>query len=51
MAMSAIGPIPWTALDAWARRHGITGEAFEDFVLLIAALDSAWRAHIEEGRS
>lgn len=51
MAMSAIGPIPWTALDAYGRRHGIAGEAFEDFALLIGALDAAWLAHIEERRS
>lgn len=48
MAMSGIGPIPWTALDTYARRHGIAGEAFETFALLIAALDTAWLAHIEE---
>lgn len=51
MAMAAIGPIPWTALDTYARRHDIAGEVFETFVLLIAALDAAWLAHIEERRS
>lgn len=48
MAMSAIGPIPWTALDSYAQRHGIAGEDFEDFAVLIAALDAAWLTHIGE---
>jgi len=46
-----LGPIPWTALDAYARRHGIAGEDFETFAVLIAALDAAWLAHIGEHRS
>lgn len=49
--IGGLGPIPWTALDSYARRHGITGEDFESFAVLIAALDAAWLAHIEERRS
>lgn len=34
------GPIPWTAIDAYARRFGIDDlEEFEDFVFLIRAMD------------
>ncbi len=48
LGMAGAGPIPWLALDAYARRHDIAGDAFETFSLLIAALDAAWLAHIEE---
>lgn len=40
--MAGPGPIPWTALDRYAQRHGIAGAEFEIFEVLIAALDSAW---------
>lgn len=33
------GPIPYTAIDAWARRHGFDAQAFALFVDVIAILD------------
>lgn len=37
------GPIPWTAIDAYARRYGITDtEEFDDFVLMIRAMDDVY---------
>ena len=41
-----IGPIPWTAIDAYAARHGITDpEDFEDLEILVRAQDQAYLDH------
>jgi|SRR4051812_19345985 hypothetical protein len=37
------GPIPFASIDAFARRYGIDGDAFERFRLLIVRLDNAYR--------
>ena len=37
------GPIPFTAIDAFARRYRIDGDAFERFRVLIGRLDNAFR--------
>ena len=37
------GPIPFTAVDAFARRYRIDGDAFERFRILIGRLDNAFR--------
>lgn len=47
LGFAAPGRIPWSAMDRFARRHDIEGPDFDDFVVLIRALDSAW---IEEMR-
>ena len=44
------GAIPWTALDAYARRHGIAGLEFEDFSYLVRALDDEWLKVMVEKR-
>lgn len=41
-----IGPIPWTAIDAWCERHGIRGDAREVFESCVRALDRADLAEI-----
>lgn len=38
--MSA-GPIPWTAIDRYAEKYGIDGDAFEKLVEWIGMMDSA----------
>src|SRR5438874_1197361 len=41
-AMGGVLPLSFGALDAYARRYGIEGEAFDRFVILVRALDSVW---------
>lgn len=43
-----VGAIPWTAIDAYARRHGLEGEEYEDFEDTVRALDNAYLAHQQE---
>jgi hypothetical protein len=44
-----IGPIPWSAFDRYARRHGIDDpDSFERFVALMAAMDAAFCRHHAE---
>lgn len=39
----AYGPIPWTAIDAYATRHGITDpDEFEEFVWMIRVMDDVY---------
>lgn len=35
----SLGPIPWTAIDAWCRRHRVAGTAFDRFHWLLRQLD------------
>lgn len=45
------GPIPFTAIDRWADRHGIDdAEEFDRFVALIRALDRVLLDHWAERR-
>lgn len=37
-----IGPIPWTAINAWAIEHGLTGEVRRVFVAVVRRMDAAW---------
>ena len=41
-----VGPIPWTAVDAYCERHGIRGELRFVFEHCVAALDRADLAQI-----
>lgn len=34
------GPIPWTAVDAYSRRHSLEGQDFEDLWHIIRRLDA-----------
>lgn len=36
------GDIPWTALDQWATRHGVTGDMFDMLVDVVRRMDAAW---------
>jgi hypothetical protein len=37
--------IPWTAINEYAIRHRFTGEAFDDLVEIVRAIDDAFRDH------
>lgn len=41
-------PIPWTALNEYAIRHRFAGEAFDDLVDIVRAVDDAFRKHAME---
>ena len=42
----AEGPIPWTAINAWAIRHGFVGaEEFDRLVRIIKMMDVAYIEH------
>lgn len=47
-AFGGEAPIGFMALDTYARRYGIEGEAFERFLAFMQALDDAWLAHLDE---
>jgi hypothetical protein len=42
----AVGPIPWTAVNEYAMRHGIVDmDDFEEFRFLIVAMDETFLSH------
>lgn len=44
-----VGPIPWTAIDRYAERHGVTDpDDYDEFVELISAMDSAYLEHAQK---
>lgn len=45
-----VGPIPWTALDAYGLRHGFEGEAFDYLCRMVRALDDCFIAYMAERR-
>lgn len=47
-AMGGESPIGFTALDAYARRYGIAGDAFERFHAFMSAIDTEWLIHVTE---
>ncbi len=36
------------ALDAYAKRYSITGQAFEAFLFFMGCLDAEWLEHVAE---
>ena len=40
--MSGAGPIPFSAIDAWARRYGCRGDAFRDLHTKIRFMDEVY---------
>jgi len=47
--MGGAGPIPWTAIDRWAERHGVTDpDDFEDLVLYVQVMDRTWQEYQSE---
>lgn len=43
-------PIPFEALDCYARRYGVSGRFFEAFCYIIRALDEFYLAHFNKQR-
>ena len=41
-----LGPIPWTAMDAYCRIHELEDDAYDDFFHLVWALDRAYLDHM-----
>jgi hypothetical protein len=46
--MGGQGPIPYLVVSQYARDHGIVGEDYFYFRLLLDALDSEWLKHVAE---
>ncbi len=46
--MGGESPILFSALENYARVHGIAGQDFEDFIDLMRALDEVWLEHRAE---
>ena len=40
-----VGPIPWSAMNAWGVRNHIKGDDFERFVLVLRGMDSVYMTH------
>lgn len=47
-AMGGEMPVSFLALDAYARRYGIEGEAFDRFHKFMTAIDGEWLAYVAE---
>ncbi len=45
-----VGPIPWTAIDSWAVRHGYDSDEieYETFIFLICEMDSVFLEYVKE---
>lgn len=43
-------PINFMALDRYAQRYGIEGEAFERFLAFMDAIDNEWLDYVEKSR-
>jgi hypothetical protein len=41
-------PIPWTAINEYAIRHRFAGDAFDDLVSIVRAMDDAFRTRAME---
>lgn len=38
----SIGQIPWTAINAWGRARGLSGDVLAAFEVVIRRMDAAW---------
>ncbi|MER9901601.1 hypothetical protein [Mesorhizobium sp. M0130] len=45
--MGGESPIGFIAYDAYARRYGLEGEAFERFLAFMRAIDDEWLIHVD----
>lgn len=39
---SSVGPVPWTAMDQYADRYGITFNEYDDFITIMEGLDQVF---------
>lgn len=44
-------PLPFSAVDTYARRYGITGTAFDHLLLLLRALDGVWLERVNKPKA
>nr|WP_254024981.1 hypothetical protein [Mesorhizobium ventifaucium] len=44
--MGGESPIAFIAYDAYARRYGLEGEAFDRFHTFMTAIDTEWLIHV-----
>lgn len=44
------GPIPWSALNTYAEREGLTDDDYDRFSSLIRAMDAAYLGHRDKKR-
>jgi hypothetical protein len=50
-AMGGVGPIPFSSLDRYADRYGVSDpDQFDSFVVMIRALDVAYINHVSKSR-
>lgn len=47
-AMGGELPIPYMAISQYARDHGIVGDEFRVFRILLSAVDTEWLTHVAE---
>ena len=49
LGFGAVGAIPWSAMDRYARRSGLAdGDEFARFTALLRAMDAVWLAWMRE---
>ena len=46
--MGPPGPIPWTAIEQYAARHGFHDDAYFDLLTIVRAMDDAFVRHLAE---
>jgi hypothetical protein len=46
----SVGPIPWTAVSEYARRHQLIDDDFETFAVVLKRLDSVYLDHQDKKR-
>jgi len=47
------GPIPWTAIDKYAERHGMLDDEtlYDDLIYIIMAMDQSWLSQVKAEES
>lgn len=45
-----IGPVPWTAISAWAQWNGLDGDDFEELTFCVRHLEGVYRDHVDGKR-
>lgn len=47
----AEGPIPWSTMDRWSRRHDIVGDEFDRLLIMIKNMDGVYLKHRAKART
>lgn len=48
MGSGSVGPIPWTAVNDWAIRHGLEDDVFDYLLSLIHGIDDTYLNHLNQ---